>query len=399
MQTTPNSNRFKITIIGSTNAGKSSLLNAITEQEVSIVSNIKGTTTDCVKKAMEFLPFGPVLFVDTAGFNDDSQLGSLRIEKTIKEIKSSDFIVYVINGNDFNLDLYKKNALILKKYSIPHINVVTREEQLKDSKKIKIKQLLKNCIFINTKNRNSVLDFKKLLLQKISILEEEPGLLDGILNYEDTIVMVIPLDSEAPKGRLILPQVQLLRAALDKGVKSIVCRETELKEIVKKNAAKDISLVITDSQIFKKVDQIIDDKFPLTSFSILFAKQKGDFKKLVSGIEKINNLKNGSKILILENCTHNTSHEDIGRVKIPKLLEKKTGKNFNFTFLTGKDFPEDLGKYDLVIHCGACMITKKNMGMRIDECIEKGVKITNYGVVLAYLSGILEKSINSIKNK
>ena len=396
METTPNSNRFKITIIGSTNAGKSSLLNAITDQEISIVSDVKGTTTDSVKKAMEFLPFGPVLFIDTAGFNDDSKLGTLRIEKTIKEIRSSDFVIYVIDGRNFNLKLYNENILILKKYSIPYINVVTREEKLNLMQKKEIKKLIKNCSFVNTNDRSSILNFKKILLENLNVLESEPGLLDGISSYGDTLVMVIPIDSEAPKGRLILPQVQLLRAALDKGVKSIVCRDTELEEILNKNKKNEISLIITDSQIFKKVDEMVKDKFPLTSFSIIFARQKGDLKKLISGIEKINSLKDGAQILISENCTHNTSHEDIGRVKIPKLLERKTGKKFRFSFSAGKDFPKDLKKYDLVIHCGACMITKKNMEIRINECEEENVEITNYGLILAYLSGILEKSINSI---
>ncbi|MGO2118598.1 MAG: [FeFe] hydrogenase H-cluster maturation GTPase HydF [Fusobacterium sp.] len=396
METTPNSNRFKITIIGSTNAGKSSLLNAITEQEISIVSDVKGTTTDSVKKAMEFLPFGPVLFIDTAGFNDDSKLGTLRIEKTIKEIRSSDFVIYVIDGRNFNLKLYNENILILKKYSIPHINVVTREEKLNLMQKKEIKKLIKNCSFVNTNDRSSILNFKKTLLENLNVLESEPGLLDGISSYGDTIVMVIPIDSEAPKGRLILPQVQLLRAALDKGVKSIVCRDTELEEILNEKKRTDISLIITDSQIFKKVDEMVKDKFPLTSFSIIFARQKGDLKKLMLGIKKINSLKDGDQILISENCTHNTSHEDIGRVKIPKLLERKTGKKFRFSFSAGKDFPKDLKKYDLVIHCGACMITKKNMEIRINECEEENVEITNYGLILAYLSGILEKSINSI---
>ena len=206
--------------------------------------------------------------------------------------------------------------------------------------------------------------------------------------------MVVPIDSEAPKGRLILPQVQVIRDALDNGLQVVVCRDTELEKTLEEN--KNIDLVITDSQAFKIVDEIVKDRFPLTSFSILFARQKGDLDKLLDGISQIKNLKENSKILITETCTHNTSHEDIGRVKIPKLLEKKLGKKFDFTFSAGKDFPEDLEKFDLVIHCGGCMITRKNMENRINYCNNSWVKITNYGLVLAYLTGILEKAIKSI---
>lgn len=400
MQTTPNSNRFKITIVGATNAGKSSLLNAITEQEISIVSEVKGTTTDSVKKAMEFLPFGPVLFTDTAGFNDNSQLGKLRIEKTLKEIRSSDFIIYVIDGTEFDFNLYKDNVLLFKKYSIPFINVITKMDKLNYQKKEEYKKILKNSFFVDTRDRNSILDLKRELIRNLNIIEEEPGLLDGILEYGNTIILLIPIDSEAPKGRIILPQVQILRAALDKGIKSIVCRETELEDVISKYKEGEVSLVITDSQIFKKADEIIKDKFPLTSFSILFARQKGDLNVLIKGIDKIKNLKKGSKILISENCTHNTTHEDIGKIKIPKLLKEKTGKEFEYFFFTGKDFPNNLRSYDLVIHCGACMITKKSMETRILDCKNEEVGITNYGLVLAYLTGILEKSIDAInKNK
>lgn len=400
MQTTPNSNRFKITIVGATNAGKSSLLNAITEQEISIVSEIKGTTTDSVKKAMEFLPFGPVLFTDTAGFNDNSKLGQLRIEKTLKEIRNSDFIIYVIDGTEFDFSLYKENVMLFKKYSIPFINVITKVDKLNYQKKEEYKKILKNSFFVDTRDRNSILELKKELIRNLNIIEEEPGLLDGILEYGNTIILLIPIDSEAPKGRIILPQVQILRAALDKGIKSIVCRETELEDVISKYKEEEISLVITDSQIFKKADEMIKDKFPLTSFSILFARQKGDLNFLIEGINKIKKLKKGSKILISENCTHNTTHEDIGRIKIPKLLKEKTGKEFEFFFFTGKDFPNNLKDYDLVIHCGACMITKKSMERRILDCKDEEVEITNYGLVLAYLTGILDKSIEAInKNK
>lgn len=394
MQTTPNSNRTHIILLGSTNAGKSSLLNAITEQEISIVSHIKGTTTDSVKKAMELIPFGPVLFIDTAGFNDDSELGKLRIEKTIKEIKKSDFAIYVIDGNDFDEKIYKENISILKKYNLPYMVVVNKSESLSDERKKELTNILKNPYFISAKNRNSVLDLKKTLIEKLDVLEEEPSLLKGIVEYGDTVVMVVPIDSEAPKGRLILPQVQLLRDALDNGVKIVVARDTELASALEEN--KNIKLVITDSQAFKQVDKIVADRYPLTSFSILFAKQKGDLDKFIKGIEVIKNLKEGAKILIAETCSHNTSHEDIGRVKIPMMLQKKTGKNFEFSFSMGKDFPDNLGDFDLIIHCGGCMITRKTMENRISECNNAGVQVTNYGMVIAYITGILEKSINSI---
>ena len=397
MQTTPNSNRTHIIFLGATNSGKSSLLNAITEQEISIVSDIKGTTTDSVKKAMELIPFGPVLFIDTAGFNDDTELGKLRIEKTLKEIKKSDFAIYVIDGNNFDEEAektYKENLALMKKYNLPFITAVNKSELLSDEKKEEIKKIIKEPYFISAKSRESILDFKKILIEKLDVLEEEPNLLKGIVEYGDTVVMVVPIDSEAPKGRLILPQVQILRDALDNGVKVIVTRDTELAAVLEEN--KNIKLIITDSQAFKIVDKIVADRYPLTSFSILFAKQKGDLNKFIAGIEVIKNLKEGAKILIAETCSHNTSHEDIGRVKIPTLLQKKTGKHFDFSFSMGKDFPDDLEKFDLIIHCGGCMITRKTMENRIAECENAGVKVTNYGMIIAYLTGILEKSIKSI---
>ncbi len=397
MQITPNSNRTHIIFLGATNSGKSSLLNAITEQEISIVSDIKGTTTDSVKKAMELIPFGPVLFIDTAGFNDNTELGKLRIEKTLKEIKKSDFAIYVIDGNNFDEEAektYKENLALMKKYNLPFITAVNKSELLSDEKKEEIKKIIKEPYFISAKSRESILDFKKILIEKLDVLEEEPSLLKGIVEYGDTVVMVVPIDSEAPKGRLILPQVQILRDALDNGVKVIVTRDTELAAVLEEN--KNIKLIITDSQAFKIVDKIVADRYPLTSFSILFAKQKGDLNKFIAGIEVIKNLKEGAKILIAETCSHNTSHEDIGRVKIPTLLQKKTGKHFDFSFSMGKDFPDDLEKFDLIIHCGGCMITRKTMENRIAECENAGVKVTNYGMIIAYLTGILEKSIKSI---
>ena len=235
MQNTPNSNRINIAIIGSTNAGKSSLLNSITDQEISIVSDVKGTTTDSVKKAMELIPFGPVLFIDTAGLDDETELGKLRIEKAIKEIKKSDFAIYVIDGNNFSERDYKENISFLKKNNIPYIVTINKEDLLSEEKKNEIKKSIKDCIFISTKNRESILNFKDELIKKLNILEEEPSLLKGIVSYGGKVVLVVPIDSEAPKGRLILPQVQVIRDALDNGLQVIVCRDTELEKTLEEN--------------------------------------------------------------------------------------------------------------------------------------------------------------------
>ena len=392
---TPNSNRTNIVIIGSTNAGKSSLLNAILEQDISIVSNIVGTTTDSVKKAMELLPFGPVLFIDTAGLNDKSELGKLRIEKTINEIKKADFGIFVIDGNNFNKKEYEENTLLLKQYGLSYIVAVNKQENMSETVKNEIKNKIKNPYFISTKERDSILNLKKVLIENLDILEAEPSLLKGLVEYGETILMVVPIDSEAPKGRLILPQVQILRDALDNGIKVIVCRDKELKTTLEEN--KNISLIITDSQAFKEVDKIVDNRYPITGFSIIFARQKGDLKELIKGIDIIESLEDGDRILIAEACTHNTSHEDIGRVKIPKLLEKKTGKNFKFDFSAGQNFPDNLNEYKLIIHCGGCMITRKNMETRLKKCNQERLKVTNYGIILAYLQGILKKSIEIIE--
>lgn len=392
MNNTPNSNRTNIVLIGETNAGKSTLLNAIVGQEISIVSDIKGTTTDSVKKTMELIPYGPVLFTDTAGFGDNSDLGQLRIERTIKEIKKADFVIYVVDGNYFDEKIYEKNIINLKKYSTPYITVVTKKNEV-DKKKIEsIKNKIRDVYFIDSLDSKSILELKEVLVKKLNTLESDPSLLKGIVNYGETIIMVIPIDSETPKGRIILPQVQILRDALDNGIKTLVVRDTELKEVIENYDKKAIKLIITDSQIFKKVDSIVNNKFSITSFSIIFARQKGELKEFLEGIKKIENLKDNSKVLMVENCSHNTSHEDIGKIKIPKLLLEKTGKNLEFEFLSGKDFPDDLSIYDLIIHCGGCMITRKNMINRISICNENNKNITNYGIVLAYISGILEKS-------
>ena len=391
MKSTPNSNRLHIGIFGKTNSGKSSLLNAIVEQEISIVSNVAGTTTDTVTKAMEFLPYGPVLFIDTAGLDDESELGELRMKRAIQELKRTDFALLVMDVNAIDMAFYKDQELTFKKYNIPFVLVLNKCEDLTDASKYIIKKIFPHGIFISTQNRESVLNLKENILKEIQKEQEEPKLISDIIPYNGKVIMVIPIDSEAPKGRLILPQVQLLRECLDSGIKSYVVRDTELKSALEDIS--DVDLVITDSQAFKNVEKIVGNKAKLTSFSIIFARQKGDLRDLVSGVKKLSKLNHGDKILISETCTHNTSHEDIGRVKIPKLIRNYSGKELEFEFVAGKDFPEDLSKYAMVIHCGGCMINRKLMQSRIDEVKSLKVPITNYGLVIAEVNGILDKAV------
>lgn len=395
MKNTPNSNRLHIGIFGKTNSGKSSLLNAITEQNISIVSEIEGTTTDSVVKAMEFLPFGPVLFIDTAGLEDNTSLGKLRIKKTLEELKRTDFAILVMDATKIDMAFYKDQEFQFRKYNIPFLFVINKEDLLSEKEKETVKKIFPSSIFVSTKNRDSILMLKESILKEIKKEKEEPKLLGDLVPYNGKVLMVVPVDSEAPKGRLILPQVQLIRECLDHGIKSYVVRDTELESALED--IKDIDLVVTDSQAFKNVDRILKDRAKLTSFSILFARQKGDLNDLVRGVKKLKSLNHGDKILIAETCTHNTSHEDIGRVKIPKLVKNFTGKEVEFTFVGGKDFPEDLSKYALVIHCGACMINKKHMQSRIDESMSLNVPITNYGLVIAEVTGILDKSLEIFK--
>ena len=395
MKNTPNSNRLHIGIFGKTNSGKSSLLNAITEQNISIVSDIEGTTTDSVTKAMEFLPFGPVLFIDTAGLEDNTPLGRLRVKKSLEELKRTDFALLVMDATKIDMAFYKDQEIQFRKYNIPFQLILNKSDLLTDETRSTIKKIFPKSIFVSTKDRSSILNLKNEILKEIQKEQEEPKLLGDLVPYNGKVVMVVPVDSEAPKGRLILPQVQVIRECLDHGIKSYVVRDTELESALED--IKDIDLVVTDSQAFKNVDKILNNRAKLTSFSILFARQKGDLEDLVRGVKKLKALNHGDKILIAETCTHNTSHEDIGRVKIPKLVRNYCGKEIEFDFMGGKDFPEDLSKYSLVIHCGACMINKKLMQSRIDESMGSNVPITNYGLVIAEVTGILDKSLEIFK--
>ena len=390
MNKVPLSQRVHISIFGNTNVGKSSLINCITGQDVSIVSPTKGTTTDPVYKTMELIPVGPCVFIDTAGLDDKSELGLLRIKKTNKVLSKTDIAIYVMDINDINKQGYEDAKFNFKKFNVPFITVINKADTVSKQKLMKAKSELKNVLFVSSKTGEGVSFLKEELIKRIKENQEDEFLIKGIVPYGGKVVMVIPIDSEAPKGRLILPQVQLLRECLDNGIKSYVVRDTELESAILD--LKDIDLVVTDSQAFKKVEKIIPKDMRITSFSILLARAKGDMDEYIKGVNTIENLPDGSKILIAECCTHNTSHEDIARVKIPMGLKKKTGKNFNFQYCVGQDFPENLNDYSLIIQCGACMVNKKTVQTRIMMAKDANIPITNYGIAFAYISGILDRA-------
>lgn len=395
MNTTPNANRKHIGIYGNTNSGKSSLMNKILGQDISLVSNVEGTTTDPVQKAMELIPFGPVLLIDTAGLEDKSQLGEIRVKKSFEYLKRLDFAIYVVDGKNLDVDTYKKWKREANKYNIKHMVVVNKLDRLSDDERSNINNIFDKPLFISAKNNENIDKLKDELIKSLEQDEEDKPIVGDLLPYGSNVVLVVPIDSEAPKGRIILPQVQVIRDCLDHGIKTYVVRDTELEEALKE--IKNIDLVITDSQAFKEVDKIVPKEINLTSFSILFARQKGELGDFLEGANKLKNLKPGNKILICESCTHNVSHEDIGRVKIPRMLTKIAGGELNLEYKVGYDFNEDVEKYDMVIHCGACMVNRKSVINKINLCKEKNVPITNYGLVIAYFTGILDRSVEIFK--
>ena len=392
MNTTPNANRKQIGIYGNTNSGKSSLMNAILGQEISLVSSIEGTTTDPVQKAMELIPFGPILLIDTAGLEDNSELGEVRVKKSYEYLKRIDFAIYVVDGNNIDINTYKAWKKESNKYNVNHVVVVNKLDILNEEEVNNIKKLFESPIFISVKENKGIDKLKEELIKSLEQEEEDKPVVGDLLPYGSKVVLVVPIDSEAPKGRIILPQVQVIRDCLDHGIKTYVVRDTELSQALKD--LKDIDLVITDSQAFKEVESIIPSDMKLTSFSILFARQKGEIRDFLEGTKKLDSLKPGDKILICESCTHNVSHEDIGRVKIPNMLKKIAGGDLIIDYKVGYDFKENVEDYDLIIHCGACMVNRKSILNKIEICKEKNVPITHYGMVIAYFTGILNRAVN-----
>ena len=378
------SNRLHIGLFGRTNVGKSSVLNKISNQDVSIVSEKAGTTTDVVEKSMELLPVGPVTFLDTAGLDDNTELAEKRIEKTLKVLNRTDIGVIVCTEfGDFEKDLINKFV----EFKIPYFILVNKCDISKSCVDGE------NVIYTSALTDGElVYKFKNMLLK---LLPEDfvnsPKIVGDLTPEKSTVILVTPIDKEAPKGRLILPQVQTIRDLLDSNCITIVVKESELKDALD-NLKTVPSLVITDSQAFKTVAEIVPENSPLTSFSILFARLKGDLEVFKNGAKAIENLNDGDRVLILESCTHHAIEDDIGRVKIPNLLKKKTGKNLVIEHYSGHDFP-DISGYKLIIHCGACMTNRREVLSRILTAGKSEVPITNYGIVISYCLGILERAM------
>ena len=381
---TLSADRTHISFFGTVNAGKSSLVNAVTGQEAALVSDVKGTTTDPVRKTMEILPLGPVVVIDTPGFDDNSELGEARVKRTKKVLDETDVSVLVVNSENGRTAADDELESIFKEKNIPYVVAYNKAD------KAKIREELKeNEIYVSALEGENIREFKELLARIIPE-KKEKGYVDGFVKKGDSVILVTPIDEAAPKGRIILPQQQVLRNLLDIGAITVVVQPEELSAAIKKMPP---AVVITDSQVFKEVSKIIPEDVLLTSFSILMANHKGFLEDAVYAVNVIKNLEDGDKILIAEGCTHHRQCNDIGTVKIPAWIRKQTGKNVVFDAVSGKDFPEALSEYKLVIHCGGCMITEKEVQSRREKARKQSIPFTIYGTVIAYINGILKRSV------
>jgi len=392
---TPVSERMHIAIFGRRNAGKSSLINALTGQELSVVSEVPGTTTDPVYKSMELLPIGPVVIIDTAGMDDEGDLGNLRVEKTYDVLRKTNFAIVVVNAQEgithFELDFIKK----VKNRDIPVICAMNKVD-LRPLSGDDISEIRKKVgipvIGISSLQKTGIEEIKKAISDNAVYDEKDLSICGDLIKPGDFVVLVTPIDKAAPKGRLILPQQQTIRDIIENDAIAVVTKEYELKETIE-NLNKRPSLVITDSQAFLKVSADVPKDILLTSFSILFARYKGELMEMVRGLKRIEKLKSGSKVLVVEGCTHHRQADDIGKVKIPRWVRQLSGGEVEFEWASGNFFPKDIEKYDLIIHCGGCMLNKQEMQYRINFSKENNVAITNYGMLIAYVQGILERAL------
>ena len=391
LQATPEANRLHIGIFGKRNSGKSSLINALTGQEVALVFDVAGTTTDPVKKAMEISGLGPCVFIDTAGFDDEGELGKMRVDKTKKVIGKTDLALVVFSDDEISLEVeWLKD---LQEIETPVIPVVNKIDILEDAENIG-RSIREKCglnpVLVSAKYKTGIDELRAEIIRKQPENYEAKEITGDLAKEGDTVLLVMPQDIQAPKGRLILPQVQTLRELLDKKCVALCTTADKIDEALAA-LAKPPQLIITDSQVFPLVYSKKPEESKLTSFSILFADYKGDLQHFILGAEAVDKLNENSKVLIAEACTHAPLEEDIGRVKIPALLRRRIGEGLRIDVVAGSDFPDDLSHYDLIIHCGACMFNRKHVLTRVRQAKAQGVPITNYGVVLAKLSGILDQ--------
>ncbi len=400
MQETPKANRVHIGIFGRRNAGKSSLFNKLTKQNAALVSETPGTTTDPVYKAMEILPLGPTMIIDTAGIDDVGDLGKLRIGKTKEAMTKTDLAIVVLDAAE---DLTEFENTLFKEFKDLGTEVVIaiNKIDLASNQEAKVQKIKEETglevIPLSTTTGEGMPALINSIIRLAPRAFEDPPLLRDLLEPGQTVILCVPVDTGAPKGRLILPQVQAIRDILDAGASVIVAKENEIEHQLA-NLKSPPALAVTDSQAFAKANQAVGKEIPLTSFSILMARQKGDLNVLAEGAQVIDELKPGDNVLIAEACTHQCQAEDIGRIKIPKLLEKRAGGKLNFTWYTGNSFPEDVSSYKLVIHCGACMLTRRAMLQRQRQCKETGIPMVNYGVALAKMNGILDRAMTPVKD-
>ena len=394
LNATPSSERVHIGIFGKRNAGKSSLINAITGQNLAIVSEAKGTTTDPVYKAMELLPLGPVMIIDTPGIDDEGVLGSLRIQKAYQVLNKTDIALVIIDAavGPSAEDLRLIERINTKK--IPLLIVINKCETINEDKKTAYQALLSNgkLLFVSAEQKLNIFELKEAIAQTVPADENKAQIVADLLSPSDFVVLVVPIDSAAPKGRLILPQQQTIRDILEADAAAIVVKENELTNTLQ-NLGKRPKLIITDSQVFKKVAAETPADILLTSFSILFARYKGNLQTAVQGVTALESLEDGDKILVGEGCTHHRQCDDIGTVKLPRWIKEYTGKNPEFIFTSGTEFPLDLSPYKIIIHCGACMLNEREMQYRIKCAADQNIPFTNYGITIAYINGILKRTV------
>jgi len=388
LNSTPSADRIHIGIFGKRNAGKSSIINAITGQNLAIVSDVLGTTTDPVLKAMELLPLGPVVMIDTPGLDDEGELGKLRVQKAYQILNKTDIAVLVI---DSRVGMTQEDNAILERIrakEIPYV-IVKNKADLCDQTEEKEEE---NTISVSASTGYHIHELKELIAKQAPVEDDSRKIIGDLLMPGEFVVLVVPIDSSAPKGRLILPQQQTIRDILDAGAVSIVTSVEELPATLA-NLGRKPKYVITDSQVFAQVSKVTPNDIMLTSFSILMARYKGDLKSNVSGARTLERLQDGDKILISEGCTHHRQCEDIGTVKMPNWIRKHTGKELEFVFTSGTEFPVDLSPYALIVHCGGCMLNEREMKYRLKCAQDQGIPMTNYGIAIAYMNGILERSL------